>query len=1773
MVQDDKNVFQRVWGSTPVQTFFDYPGYIRDEGIQRYMETKEAFNEQGFLGGLGHIGREALSDVVGSPINPANLAASLLTGGRFPNDLADYIDPSRETKIGGLLENAYEAHRQTYGKDPSMAEKYDIMQNVQNEINPWLAETIPIAGMDVTKRGLVGLPVEGAVLAGEIALTGGMAAVAKSLGKKGAREAVEKAPQTLAGKAKRGATNVARESARQSLLIPKRVDDAIGTVFKYTIGKPLQYGAKGVLASVKGGQYALEIVNRKALNKLQEQNMLEGDAGVKLNEANDKAWGKHWYTTEQPKDWSVAEEPTSRSRFAPIDVELPRVSFFDTFRAWFPTVFGKEGTGVASMQAIKKLKDLATQTRDQGLQIADTDREEIRYYLSLMADEELFGKTFIGDVPTIEQLERYGKQALNNLRFVDDGLEARGLVVAGETPQAITFKKLVEINPKGSGEIPFNELKRLGVKITIKPEYQVDEKTGEFILRNKQRIEIPGKERYYVNAADLKTKGPGLGDVIEDFDHENSPWDAPLKALTARVTDRLLQPKVLGVTSGDSDAFFVDIGNGVRKYKNDELTLHEIVGRVRTMLQKTENEAAMQRMTGPFTRALARVFGDDGLMIEGVGSTYAPRLTIEMNNKTGQRSLRREAPGTRSAGSEAWLIHQGKSLANIADANHAIHRMIIDNRAKNIQSDFAKKFSTMLGLRHGSIADLVGNNVYDQTANSLDNVKDLLIDISTGVRKVPGKAKLGTLHAPFKEIVEKIDEITESRLEAQFTLDTGGLMENGEYVLGAEKIIRKEQRRLRGIVREVGRLINEKTKTKFTPILTKGQKRELNAFLTDARTAIDAVDTKVADGLAVVKSFKSDGYYFPDELHDTLTRTVEEIYKTNPMGKEGALRQLNGMMRTFGATGDMSAVAIQAIIPVMENLKSKALRAGTARASLGVINQGDSFTAMGDMVRAFGNEEYIGQWLVRQDAFAKANGLLTVDDALRAGVGLGGQSDYFVNANQWGIFSTLPVLKRLRPFDRAFSGLGTFVRWTTWSGEAQLEMLEKGMTKQEFMDSGRAAEIASAANKITGLGRSGFGGNAGEFLLFAPRFFKARLDTLSGALEGLAKNDQASLEQAVIRKYMASFIGMGTMLTVGINSMLGEETDFVPWRQNEATGEWYFNPNFMRTHMGDLDISFLGTWDTMLRLASTPAMLSLNQINDGQMFDGEKLLGDVRGLVSGPLMNKTWDMVTGSDAIGQRTTSVLKKDEETGAITEENWFSSIDSTTKTLQTMIESFIPFAWDDVAFADPGRESVLSRGADGFGSIVRGDVVSGAVDVGTAGAQGIGQFFGVKSSFETLTEILDEAEAGILELGPTDIRLQEAFGMNEKELGIYLAQHGNGLWDKGKLNIGAGVKSLLTGERTPDFTDLAKDYQKNIQRMQQEGRFPEFFSSEEWEKLQSRYNDRLQNSKNEYSMYQVKRDSLIEQEEVELANLENAFKEGTLYENPLTGEKINVGRMQDITTYYKMSRNISAKFSQERRSLTDPVTGEFKNLDELFRFGRETALGKISSVDADIYDYGQASFYDSIWGENGIVMPDGEINWEKREVLLSQWADNMKQRYQFLSDSEIASYMYRIENSIKKNAPPIKKALLEMTSSIQDSGYYDIERNVFYQIIDRKGVQGPEREQLIAQYARWKIQAPQDRKVLEENTPVLKEVKDRAKEYKEAFRAKHGKIDAMLRIVSSSKSKEALSNWGRLVDNLMVMNRKKTVTEDQLLSFFYNLLNEEVEYDQAYNAVFKI
>ena len=308
MVQDNKNIFQKAWESGPVQGFFNYPEYLRDEGIQRVMEANEAFNEKGFLGGLGHVSREYASDIVGFP--------SAIVG--LPNELAEWLDPATETQIGSMVESAYENHRQTYGKDPSMAEKYDIMQNVQNQVSPWLTETVPIAGMDVTKRGLIGLPVAGAAFAAEVAVTGGTAAIAKGLAKKGVRESVEKAPQTLAKQFAEGTKDVARETTRQALLIPKRIDDVVASTLKYTVGKPLQYSAKLTLAggkkgfdiskaglyAIPGGKYAADVLWSRATGKAAERNLAsEKSTREKFREA-----GKRQFGTEWKDDWSNIED-------------------------------------------------------------------------------------------------------------------------------------------------------------------------------------------------------------------------------------------------------------------------------------------------------------------------------------------------------------------------------------------------------------------------------------------------------------------------------------------------------------------------------------------------------------------------------------------------------------------------------------------------------------------------------------------------------------------------------------------------------------------------------------------------------------------------------------------------------------------------------------------------------------------------------------------------------------------------------------------------------------------------------------------------------------------------------------------------------------------------------------------------------------------------------------------------------------------------------------------------------------------------------------------------------------------------------------------------------------------------------------------------------------------------------------------------------------------------------------------------------------------------
>lgn len=66
------------------------------------------------------------------------------------------------------------------------------------------------------------------------------------------------------------------------------------------------------------------------------------------------------------------------------------------------------------------------------------------------------------------------------------------------------------------------------------------------------------------------------------------------------------------------------------------------------------------------------------------------------------------------------------------------------------------------------------------------------------------------------------------------------------------------------------------------------------------------------------------------------------------------------------------------------------------------------------------------------------------------------------------------------------------------------------------------------------------------------------------------------------------------------------------------------------------------------------------------------------------------------------------------------------------------------------------------------------------------------------------------------------------------------------------------------------------------------------------------RLEESRDDYSLYKLKRDSLLEQELVELEKLEEAFKSGTMYENPITGEKVSSGKCKMLLRSQEISKS---------------------------------------------------------------------------------------------------------------------------------------------------------------------------------------------------------------------------------------------------------------------------
>ena len=528
---------------------------------------------------------------------------------------------------------------------------------------------------------------------------------------------------------------------------------------------------------------------------------------------------------------------------------------------------------------------------------------------------------------------------------------------------------------------------------------------------------------------------------------------------------------------------------------------------------------------------------------------------------------------------------------------------------------------------------------------------------------------------------------------------------------------KKEQKEIRRLQKEIGRAtgeaegLDEKAvralinlhETDEALSSLKQQYRDIHAELTYAkRTA-----SEHPRGMITVRIPGLEGYSFPARLASSINKVIEEEMPISGGGKQvlEAIGWHASLWRGLRATLDDSAPVIQGLLRLFDN----PIMAGRA---------------FGWHIMAWGRhgDELLGSFIGDFNRKASAQGRLTTDDMAREGLRIAGVDTEFMIGGQ-KYLSRLGKTPGIRHANRAFGFYGDRLR-IDWMDGAIDDLLREGRTIEDLVESGDLRDLAKQINSATGYAEKRFGGSFGDVLMFAPRFFQSRLESAARAGTGIVKDPLGNVEaipmvggamrrglgggardiplrQRMARRSMLRMIAGGTMLTVGLNEMLGNKTDFDILKQDKE-GTWHYNSNFMRVRFGGRDWSLFGTWDSMLRL----------MIMTGTGFQGgESPIDGFRGLASGPV-SLGWDLISGETFEGKEPKAGWMPDGP-------DWMPG-DEWLKKAGYIMESHLPFA------AEEAPEVI--------GKIAQGDI-------GGAAGLSAGEFFGGKSSPMSYNDLKQE------------------------------------------------------------------------------------------------------------------------------------------------------------------------------------------------------------------------------------------------------------------------------------------------------------------------------------------------------------------------------------------------------------------------------------------------
>jgi hypothetical protein len=1670
----------------------EWPRHGVVEGVQRYGEAQEAEERRG--GRLGkldkysHLGREVLSDVfdIGADVTPLGL----IPGAERPGE---WLDPSGETELGIALEAHKQLFREKMGRDPSIMDLYDMKAQVQDIAMPGIAARHKIGPLEFSNRALLELGAEVPAVAAEIYFTGGAATLGRKVATKGTQAAARvAASQTGKGATRealgkagglgiRGTAGVAGEGLKTFHYIDVAFTAIVGPVLRFgvtwgiikptkvalrTVGLPPKLtlgGARIILnhfrdTTVQKGA-SLKDINKVASDGIDAMSR-EGAVEPGMRVINDL----YESTIDNPRPKPDLIDEAYKQ-------QTPGKRVFDSFKS--PVLRDPSPWRERTRDIVRSITGAVDSVHTQIR--ANMDPRYRRMRTADVPESERFQQKTGNRVsdsleeaqdPWLNRKEAMIMKARNGFAYYTAALHRRGMIewnVGGYSERAL--KELDDdaeamlasgISAGGLIEDAPNNIKRMGNHKILMPQ---DTHAGQN-LRGHVWIDVHeagplrGAPVTYLNR-EGRAAGPIIREartnkagraILDDEGEEIMDWVAlNLDPTLADVGEHigLYRPQLRSVKN-----VIQRIDAEGKPIKDDWMDAYEVFEEMGAITDELEQALAMtgSPIAGSVIRSAGgHYFPRNPLMEKVVGGRLpradpAPELVINMQETGRLLPTRHSKHRVYKSQAEAqwaghWFLHP-----SMAAESHATYvaEMIMAHKSGVFASSVAERY----GIPYSTVKRVLGDDTSKQMDGYITKIEQALEDILARQKRL-GITVPRQMNAEARRLLKQVRKV--QKIDDKFTPT-----EDGELHPKLVEHVKKMNTDL---------LAWEKQFKSVASGLkaTTAQKKQLTKALNRAKAANDEYKRISDRDLKSISGVGIESLYFPVAFRKAiLDSNIARTQIQNP----GWLSKFNSMLRIFGATGDMSALGIQgwtgvlndALVEMQVTKELDAIsglvipRAGRRKPSMA------AFSASWEAFRNSGNE-IVGEYMWRMEEIAKQTGSLGPTELANQGLAiLKNAPDLIMTPGM----RSIPGIKRV---DASFTHYGNVLRVEMATMEMDIARLTTGKTNAQLIADGTAAEIMRVGNFMSGVGRRGFLGNVGQFLLFAPRYMHARMRMLTLAAQGSLPYGSKAVQQQLAARYMSRMFGTAVYLTFVINETLGEETDINPFIRNKATGNFFYNPNFIRVHAGPIDISLLGPWDSMLRIMTLPLFIGANALQEGM-----KSFSDVKSIISAPATSLIVDLLTGQDALGRR----MRPDIEEGAST---WDTIVGVSGWLGDQMLEHLTPFAWGDVVHGRPGEPSVAERVVGGVRK-AGDDPLAATGDVAVATGQTVLQFLGVKSAYESITETLNESRADIIENMSREQKLQ-AFGvvtggMTEEEMDAIWARVGQSWW-QGIIDVGDDFRVSVSftgrlGDKVPTWDRLANDIQKNIDRMIANNTFAQHMTADEKAALADRITERRKASAGEYGQYKLEREAIDLTEIGLLQRIEAAYlgiqknmkADGityTSYEiNKETGEveerkEKKIIHPGDIEAYLKLVREVRKHFSTLKRSLTQPgivndVTkersgeGKFYGVIDALFADQESRLG--SEWDVDIYDAASQLYYDSLYEETdvgpSIVSPStGIMDWDMRDKKLVEWRKQMAKDFPHLTEGRINRYLWRIEDSTVKDVPKLTESLLEMQKYI--------------------------------------------------------------------------------------------------------------------------------------------